>query len=110
MQKKFLHISEIEFDLAEGLTLGVARITPVDKGWVVKLKGAGNFEGQEGMMKALAIAKDTTEFVSGYKDGEVELWDVVFIIEDEQEATTCGNVNGQMTIYNIETQELKWLN
>lgn len=109
MQKQFLHISEIEFDLTESLTLGVSKITPVNKGWVVKLKEAGNFEGQEGMMKAFHIAKQTTEFVSGYKDGEIELWDVVFIFESEAEATECGKVNEQMSIYQIETGRLKWI-
>lgn len=109
MQKQFLHISEIEFDLSESLTIGVSKITPVTKGWVVKLQGAGNFEGQDGMMKAFHIAKNTTEFVSGYKDGELELWDVVFIIDNEAEATECGKVNEQMSIYNIETATLKWL-
>lgn len=109
MQKQFLHISEIRLDITESITFSVAKITPVNKGWVVKLKDAGNFEGREGMIRAFDIAAQTTEFVSGYKDEETELWDVVFIFESEAEATECGKVNEQMSIYQIETGRLKWI-
>lgn len=109
MQKAFLAVRKIEFDLP-GMTIGVAQIQHITEGWVVKLPEWQNLEGKEGMAEAFDIAAETTGTVSGYKSEETELWDVVEIYDDEDKATEAGKRHGQMTIYQIETGRLKWLN
>lgn len=109
MEKVFLQIREIRMEFPDGTILKVGRLEIVKAGWVVKRKEGQNLEGEEGMIKALDLASNTTMTVAGYKDGNTELWDVVEIFEDEDEATTAGKENGQMTIYQIETGKLKWL-
>ena len=96
-------------DFPDGLTIGIGRLEPVTHGWVVKVKNAQNFEGENGMKKAFAIARETSQTIAGWKDGETELWDVVEIFDNEGEATEFGKAMEQMTIYNIETGQLKWL-
>ena len=109
MDKIFLQILTIEVDFPNGLTIGLSKLEPVTEGWVVKQKEAQNLEGREGLEKALEVATNTTRAISGYKLDETELWDVVEIFEDEDEATIAGRLNGQMTLYQIETGRLKWL-
>lgn len=92
-----------------GRIIKVGTAEPVKKGWVVKMGFGQNLEGEDGMAVAFTIASETTHYVSGYKDGETELWDVVMILESEAEATELGKSQGQMTIYQIETGKLKWL-
>jgi hypothetical protein len=108
-EKVFLQLREITIEFPDGSVFGIGRLQHVEKGWVVRIKNACDFEGETGMLQALALAKETTGTVSGSKDGDVELWDVVEIFEDEETATKAGKKNGQMTIYQIETARLKWL-
>ena len=108
MQTAFLRIRQIEIDFPD-VTIGITDFEFVRSGWVVKIKGQQNFEGRDGMVKAILIAKETTGTVSGWKSGRAELWDVVAIFDNEDEATKAGKVNEQMTIYQIETGKLKWL-
>lgn len=89
--------------------LGVVELEPVYSGWVTRKKGMTDFEGQAGMQKAAALAVKTTEKISGYKNGEVELWDVVEIWESETLARVAGIANDQSTIYQIETGRLVWI-
>lgn len=109
MDKLFFQILTIEIDFPNGLTIGIGKLEPVTEGWVVKQKEAQNLEGREGLEKAFDAAVRTTRAISGYKLDDTELWDVVEIFEDEDEATIAGKLNGQMTIYQIETGRLKWL-
>lgn len=108
MQRAFLKIREISIDLPDA-TIGIIDFEIVKTGWVVKMKDWQNFEGLEGMKKAFWIARKTTECIAGWKDGDTELWDVVAIFDNEDEATIAGKENGQMTIYQIQTGRLKWL-
>lgn len=108
MQKAFLRIHEITLDLPD-VTIGVVDFEIVKKGWVVKIKGQQNFEGKEGMHKAFILARKTTRTISGWKSGKAELWDVVEIFDNEDEATEAGKQNEQMAIYQIETGRLKWI-
>jgi len=108
MQKVFMKVVGAVLDLPDVL-VGYARFEHVEKGWVVRMKDATNFEGERGMFEAIKVALDTTKTVSGYKDGDVELWDVIEIFEDETTATKAGKLNGQMSIYQIETGRLKWI-
>jgi uncharacterized RmlC-like cupin family protein len=108
-EKVFLRLREIEVEFPDGSIFGIGRLERVTEGWVVRIEKATDFEGQAGMFKALAIAKETTGTVAGSKFDEVELWDVVEIFADEMKATAAGIENHQMTIYQIETQTLKWL-
>lgn len=109
MEKVFLRLREFAIEFPDGTVFGIGRLEPVTEGWVVRVNGATDFEGHEGMIKAITIAGRTTETVAGSKDGDVELWDVVEIFEDEDDATEAGERNGQMAIYQIETGKLKWL-
>lgn len=109
MDKAFLEVREISIEFPNGVTIGLAQVRHIHEGWVVKLKEWQNFEGEDGMKKAFEIAVETTGTVSGYKDDETELWDVVEIFDNEEDATKAGKENGQMTIYQIETATLKWL-
>lgn len=109
MDKVFLNIQQLEIELEHGVTIGIGRMRPVKSGWVVKLPFGQNLEGKEGMLQAIEIASKTSQFISGWKDDEVELWDVVEIFENEDEATKAGKHWKQMSIYQIETAKLKWL-
>ena len=107
-QKVFLKVAGAVLDLPD-VQIGYARFEQVDKGWVVRHKDATSFEGEQGRAEAVHVALKTTKAVSGFKDGEIELWDVIEIFDNEDEATKAGKVNGQMSIYQIETGRLKWL-
>ncbi len=109
MQKIFLRLRELAIEFPDGTVLGIGRLEPVTEGWVVRIKNAVDFEGEAGMIKALRIASQTTQTVSGSKDEDVELWDVVEVFDNEQDATEAGIENEQMAIYQIETGRLKWL-
>lgn len=109
MDKIFLRIREISIEFPDGHIIGIGGLHPVDEGWVVKIKGAQNFEGEQGMKEAFEIAHETTGTIAGWRDDGTELWDVVQIFDNEEDATKAGKVNEQMSIYQIETARLKWL-
>ena len=92
-----------------GVQIGHVKLEPVTKGWVTRLKGHTDFEGEEGMTKAAIIALQTSGYISGYRDEEIELWDVVEIWESETMARVAGVANDQSTAYQIETGKLIWL-
>ncbi len=107
-EKVFFKVAGMIFDLPTKL-IGFADLIRVEKGWVVKVKNATDFEGEDGMIQAVSIALKTTKAVSGYKDGDVELWDVIEIYQMQAAAERAAKVNGQMTIYQIETGRIKWI-
>jgi hypothetical protein len=107
--KLFFNVQQLLFDLAPGLALAIGKLEPVTEGWVVKIKDATDFEGRDGMSKAIDIALETTGTIAGSRDGELEIWDVVEIFESEAAATLAGKLNGQMYIYQIETGKFKWI-
>lgn len=108
MQKAFFRVAGALIEFPDHL-VGFASLDAIPKGWVVKKMGDTDFEGERGMMQAVEIALRTTKSIAGYKDGNLELWDVVMIFDNEDEATEAARENGQMTIYQIETATLKWL-
>lgn len=109
IQKVVLELRSIAIDLENGLIMEIGHLQPVKKGWVVKVNGQTDFEGEAGMLTAVKIANQTTRTISGYFDGENELWDVVEVFDDEVKATLQGRLNEQMAIYQIETGRIKWL-
>ena len=109
MEKIFLRLREIAFEMPDGVIIGIGQLLPINKGWVVRIEGMTDFEGRKGMLEAVNLASATTGTIAGAIDGNVELWDVVMIFDSEEQATKAGNDNGQMTIYQIETATLKWL-
>jgi hypothetical protein len=109
MDKIFLRLREIAIEFPDGSVFGLARLEYIRKGWVVRMKEASDFEGEDGMYEAMTIASRTTGKISQSKDGDLEIWDVVEVFEDEFEATEAGYENEQMTIYQIETGTLRWL-
>lgn len=109
MERKFLRVAGAVVDLPDA-QIGFIEMEPVRKGWVVRLKDATDFEGPEGMIEAIKIALRTTNTIAGYKDGDVELWDVIAVFDEEDTATFAGRKQGQMAIYQIETGRLKWIN
>lgn len=108
MERKFLKVAGAVIELPDA-QIGFIEMEPVRSGWVVRLKDASNFEGPSGMIDAIKIALRTTNTIAGYKDGEVELWDVIAVFEDEDTATFAGRKQEQMAIYQIETGRLKWI-
>lgn len=109
MEKIFLRLREMIVEFPDGSVFGLGRLEVVKKGWVVKIKGKGDYEGERGMLKAIQLASQTTQAVAGYRDEDVELWDVVQIFDNEDDATEAGYENEQLSIYEIETGKLKWL-
>ena len=109
MEKVFFRLREIAIEFPDGVVMGFGHLQPIKKGWVVKVKDQSDFEGETGMLTAIKIASQTTRTIAGWTDGEVELWDVVEVFGNEDEATKAGKENGQMAIYQIETGRLKWL-
>lgn len=108
-QKVFLEMhTDILIETPFGAIVS-GKFEKIKKGWVAKLKGATDFEGEDGKTTAMEIASQTTNKIAGYKADEIELWDVVEVFESEAEATEFGKAMGQMTIYQIETQKLKWI-
>jgi hypothetical protein len=107
--KHILKIRGIVIEYPDGSTFGVGDLEPITAGWVVPIEGWQNLEGEFGMAQALSEAVKTTKHVSVFKDGDLELWDVVAVFNDEGQATKAGKENGQMAIYQIETGRLKWL-
>ena len=101
-------MKHIKIELAN-ITLMVGKLEPIKSGWVVKVKGLSDFEGEDGMDEAMSYAARTSQKISGFKDGETELWDVVEVFDNEAEATEFGKSQEQMTIYQIETGKLKWI-
>jgi hypothetical protein len=111
MSKIFLKIEDLRVENpVEGIILGIVSLEEVTSGWVVKMAFGQNLVGQDGIHQAVKIASITTLTIAGYKDGKTELWDVVEIFDKEDEATEAAKQFGQMTIYQIETATLKWIN
>jgi hypothetical protein len=109
MEKEFLRLRKVSFEVQEGLIFGIGVLEPIKAGWAVGLKGAQNLEGEQGFYAAIAIAERTTHAVSRVFDDEMELWDVVMIFDNEGKATEAGHDNDQLSIFQIETGRLKWL-
>jgi hypothetical protein len=106
MNRLFLRLRLTAIDLPDGSVLEIGSFLPVEKGWVVKLKGATNFKGEEGMFEAIHIAKRTTRKIAGWTDGIIEMWDVVEIFQSEDEAMKAAKENENQFIYQIETGTL----
>jgi hypothetical protein len=108
-QKVFLRLREFAIEFPDGMIVGFGHLQPIKKGWVVKINGQTDFEGENGMLTAIKIASQTTRTIAGWTDGEIEMWDVVEIFKNEDEATEAGKENENLFIYQIETGSLKWL-
>jgi hypothetical protein len=109
MEKDFLRLRELAIEFPDGTIFRIAKLQPVFEGWVVRIDGKTDYEGESGMIDAINEAAQTTKTVAVSKDGNLEIWDVVEIFDNEEDATKAGKENGQMTIYQIETSRLKWI-
>lgn len=109
MEKDFRRLRKFTYRLPGGEILEIGFLQEVTSGWVVALKDATNFEGDEGFFAAIRIAERTTQTIARIFDDEIEMWDVVMIFDDEDEATRVGKEMQQLSIYQIETGRLKWL-
>lgn len=107
MERAFLKVLIIEIEMEERI-LGIGHVERIRSGWVVKTNFP-TFKGQEGMMEAFHLATKTTGAVEGFKDGELELWNVIEVYESEDEAIEAGKENKQLFIYNIESSTFKWI-
>lgn len=107
--KIFVRLVEVSTEFPNGFTIKIPGIEYITKGWVVKQKGFESLYGRDGMEKAFKQALETTCEIEGWKDEDDMFFDVVEIFENEEDATKAGKENGQMTIYQIETGRLKWL-
>ena len=109
MKKAFFRLRTIAIEFPSGVIFGIAELEPIRSGWVVKIKGFTDFEGEDGMEQAIGIASQTTQKIAGWLDGEVELWDVIEVFDREDEATQAGIENQNLAIYHLDTGKLKWL-
>lgn len=92
-----------------GFTVYTANLEPVKSGWVVANKETQNCFGDQGLIKALGVALNSSKTIGGWKEKELFYWDSVMIFFDEDEATKAGIENEQIAIYHIETNYLKFL-
>lgn len=109
MEKAFLRLRELRVEFPDGTIFSIGQVEHIREGWVVKALIGQNLEGEKGMIKAFSIASETTNTVSAWRDGDTEFFDVVEIYDNEEDATKAGKENGQMTIYQIETATLRWI-
>lgn len=85
MERAFFKVRLIEIEMP-GHTIGLGELEKIQSGWVVKTN-TPTFKGEIGMYDAFKLAMETTGTVEGFKDGETELWNVVEVFKDENEAT-----------------------
>jgi hypothetical protein len=109
MNREFRKLEKRSIGLPDGRTIETGYLKPVTTGWAVGLKGATNFEGEEGFFLAFAIADLTTRTIGKVFDEELEFWEVVMIFEDEESATEAGHDQDQLSIYHIDSSRVKWL-
>lgn len=93
----------------KGFTVYVPSLEPVKRGWVVAKIETQNSFGDAGLEKVLKYATATTGIVGFWNDDGTFYWDAVMLFNDEVEATEAGIANEQISIYNIENNELKML-
>lgn len=109
MERAFLEIRELRVEFPDGTVLSLGKLEHVTEGWVVKAPVGQNLQGEKGMMEAISIATQTTGTIAAWKDEEVEFFDVVQIFDNEEDAIKAGKEYGQMSIYQIETGKLTWI-
>lgn len=102
-------LMQIARENPEGFTVYLHNLQPVRSGWSVGLKETQNSHGLEGLRNALIVSRQRTGFIGGWNADGKFWWDAVQIFEDEQQATEFGIENGQIAIYQIETNRLKFL-
>ncbi|TDQ12177.1 hypothetical protein [Pedobacter metabolipauper] len=102
-------LKQIAEENPNGFTVYTTDLQPVKSGWVVANKETQNCFGDDGLKKALEVAINTSQTLGGWKDKELFYWDAVIIHHNEEDATRSGIENGQIAIYQIETNTLKFL-
>lgn len=81
----------------------------VTKGWAVNFKQAQNLEGKMGLIAAIELATRTSGTICCWRIEDRILYDVVQILDSENEATFFAKLAKQTFIYHIETGQLKWI-
>lgn len=110
MSRVFLELVEFGVELPDGTKVPLGfEVHRAEKGWAVAVPDAQSFTGEDGLKKAMAIATETTRAVGGFFDGTEAFFDVIWIFEDEDEATKAGKETGQLFIIEIESQRIKWI-
>ena len=109
MDKLFIRLGELNIEFPDGFVVGLTSFEFVTKGWAVNMRGMQNYIGREGMEEAIAIASQSTKTVCCWKVDDVIFWDVVLILEHEENAVIMGRKMEQMFIYQIDTGKVKWL-
>ncbi|MBB2148791.1 hypothetical protein [Pedobacter gandavensis] len=102
-------LKEIAEENPNGFTVYTTNLEPVKKGWIVAQIETQNCFGDEGLKKALEVALKTSQVLGGWKEEDLFYWDAVIIFNNEEEATRSGIENKQIAIYQIETNNLKFL-
>lgn len=105
MENQFFRMYRINlfFPGLPGVT--ITELHHIEEGWVVKVGDFQNLSRE----KALEIASSSTLCVACYLSGDVELWDVIMIADNEEDAVIYGKSMEQMTVYQIETGRLLWI-
>lgn len=106
---KIKELKRIADENPNGFTVRTTNLEPVTEGWAVAMKETQNSFGDAGLEKVLEVAERTSKVIGGWKEGELFYWDAILIFNNEEEATKAGVENEQIAIYNIETNNLKYL-
>lgn len=107
MERAFLKVLLLEIELEDKI-LGIARMEHIQTGWVVKTN-LPTYRGEQGMAEAVHEASKTTGKIEGFRDGELELWNVIEVFDSEDQAIDEAKKNKQLFIFNIESHTFKWI-
>lgn len=97
-------IQQIADENPRGFTVTIPDLKPVVSGWAIGHKETQNSHGRKGLKKVIEHSLRTTKVVGGWKgyDGKY-YFDTVIIEHDAYKAADLKYLNGQMSIYQIET-------
>lgn len=102
----FQKIKEIAEANPNGFTISILDFKAQEKGFCVAMKETQNCFNDEGLKKAIKIAKQTTNIVGGWLDKENDLfyYDAIMIVEDLETALKLAKENKQIAIFDLETE------
>ena len=109
MNELILKIKKIAADNEAGFTIRIPNCEFVKSGYVVAMLETQNSFGEEGLLKVVEKANETTHIMGGWNEEGLFYWDAVYVIPDRETAIRIGKENQQIAIFHIETAELIYL-
>lgn len=110
MDKTFEFIKRFAAQNPYGFTISLVDFSTPNRGYCVAMKETQNSFGDEGLRKALSLAKATTQTLGGWLDERSGLYyfDCVAVLEDEETARRLALENEQLAFYCIhEMREVR---